>query len=145
VSTSTAPAVRRPRLLLVDDHQDLLKAWQRWLRPSCEIVGCVSNGHEALELAGELKPDVIVLDVFMPGLNGVEVLREIKRVTPETKVLLISAADNEDLRLDALRLGASAFILKASGPNELDRAIQSALLGDTYFPPLDSKPDAAPR
>jgi DNA-binding NarL/FixJ family response regulator len=126
----------RPRILIVDDYPGLVSAWRRWLQSSYEIVGGVTDGGQALVLATELKPDVIVLDVLMPGSNGLDVCREIRQTAPETKVILISAADEEQVRLAAVSVGASAFILKSSEPQELDRAIQHALRGEPYFPPL---------
>jgi DNA-binding NarL/FixJ family response regulator len=130
----------RARVLIVDDHEDLVNAWRRWLQPSYEIVGGVSNSREALASATELNPDVVVLDVLMPGLNGLEVCREIKRAMPETKVILVSAADDDQFRSVAPHVGASAFILKSSEPQELDRAIQYALVGETYFPLPGARP-----
>jgi DNA-binding NarL/FixJ family response regulator len=129
----------RPRILIVDDYPGLVSAWRRWLQSSYDIVGGVSDSGEVLQMAAELKPDVIVLDVLMPGSNGLDLCREIRRIAPETKVILVSAADEEQVRSSAVSLGASAFILKSSEPQELDRAIQLALRGETYFPPLVRK------
>jgi DNA-binding NarL/FixJ family response regulator len=126
----------RPRVLIVDDYPGLVSAWRRWLQSSYDIVGGVSDSGEVLHMTAELKPDVIVLDVLMPGSNGLDLCREIRRTAPDTKVILVSAADEEDVRSAAVHLGASAFILKSSEPQELDRAIQRALRGETYFPPL---------
>jgi DNA-binding NarL/FixJ family response regulator len=125
---------RRPRVLIADDYPQFVKTWQRWLERSCEVVGSASSSREALELAVELKPDVVVLDVMMPGASGLDVCREIKRIAPQTKVILVSAADDEHVRMSAFRLGASAFVLKLSHPEELDRAINHVLVGETYFP-----------
>jgi DNA-binding NarL/FixJ family response regulator len=136
MTTQGASRESRPRILIVDDYPGLVSAWRRWLQSSYEIVGGVTDGGQALVLATELKPDVIVLDVLMPGSNGLDVCREIRQTAPETKVILISAADEEQVRLAAVSVGASAFILKSSEPQELDRAIQHALRGETYFPPL---------
>ena len=130
------PRESRARVLIVDDYPGLVSAWRRWLQSSYDIVGGVSDSGEVLELAAELKPDVIVLDVLMPGLNGLDICRDIKTTAPETKVILVSAADEENVRTTAVHLGASAFILKSSEPQELDRAIQHALRGETYFPSL---------
>ena len=126
----------RPRVLIVDDYPGLVSAWRRWLQLSYDIVGGVSDSGQVLKTAAELKPDVIVLDVLMPGTNGLDLCRDIRRTAPETKVVLVSAADEEHVLSTALRLGASAFILKSSEPQELDRAIQHALRGETYFPRL---------
>lgn len=126
----------RPRVLIVDDYPGLVSAWRRWLQSSYDVVGGVSDSGQVLKTAAELKPDVVVLDVLMPGANGLDLCRDIRRTAPETKVVLVSAADEEQVRSTAVRIGASAFILKSSEPQELDRAIQHALRGETYFPPL---------
>jgi DNA-binding NarL/FixJ family response regulator len=126
----------RPRVLIVDDYPGLVSAWRRWLQSSYDIVGGVCDSREVLKAAADLKPDVIVLDVLMPGSNGLDLCRDIKRTAPATKVILVSAADEEDVRGTAVVLGASGFILKSSEPQELNRAIQHALRGETYFPPL---------
>ena len=126
----------RPRVLIVDDYPGLVSAWRRWLQLSYDLVGGVSDRGQVLKTAAELKPDVIVLDVLMPGTNGLDLCRDIRRTAPETKIILVSAADEEQVRSTAVSLGASAFILKSSEPQELDRAIQHALRGETYFPPL---------
>jgi DNA-binding NarL/FixJ family response regulator len=126
----------RPRVLIVDDYPGLVIAWRRWLQSSYDIVGGVSESRDVLKTTAELKPDVIVLDVWMPGSNGLDLCRDIRRTAPDTKVILVSAADEEHVRATAIRLGASGFILKSSEPRELDRAIQHALRGETYFPPL---------
>jgi DNA-binding NarL/FixJ family response regulator len=117
----------RPRVLLVDDYERLLEAWRRLLEPSCEIVGSVTSGDEALPLAQALKPDVIVVDLSMPGLNGFDVCRETRRIAPETRVVLVSADDNEALRHAAERVGAAAFVTKSEAADELEHAIQRAL------------------
>ena len=122
---------RRPRVLLADDYQGLLDAWRRLLESSCDIVGSVLNGRDVLEAATRLRPDVIVLDVDMPGLNGVDACRQIKQATPETGVVLVTAADDADVRHAGTQAGASAFVLKYSAAEELERAIQRAFAGDT--------------
>jgi DNA-binding NarL/FixJ family response regulator len=126
----------RPRVLIVDDYPGLVSAWRRWLQSSYDIVAGLSDSGDVLDSTAALKPDVVVLDVLMPGSNGLDLCREIRRTAPQTKVVLVSAAEDEDVREMAVRLGASAFILKSSEPQELDRAIQHALRGETYFPPL---------
>jgi DNA-binding NarL/FixJ family response regulator len=120
------PETPRPRVLLVDDYERLLEAWHRLLEPSCEIVGGVTSGHEALSLAQILKPDVIVVDLSMPGLSGFEVCRQIRQINPETRVVLVSADDNEALRHAAERFGAAAFVTKSEAADELEHAIRRA-------------------
>ena len=121
------PKRERPRVLLVDDYERLLEAWRRLLGPSCEIVGAVTSGDQALPLAQTLKPDVIVVDLSMPGLSGFDVCREIRRTAPETRVVLVSADDNEALRHAAERVGAAAFVTKSEAADELEQAIRRVL------------------
>jgi len=118
--------LERPRVLLVDDYERLLEAWRRLLEPSCEIVGGVTSGDEALPLAQALKPDVIVVDLSMPGLSGFDVCRKIRQIAPETQVVLVSADDNEALRDAAARVGAAAFVTKSEAADELAPAIRRA-------------------
>lgn len=121
------PNLERPRVLLVDDYERLLEAWRRLLEPSCEIVGGVTNGHEALSLVQTLKPDVIVVDLSMPGLSGLDVCREVRQINPGTRVVLVSADDNEALRHAAERFGAAAFVTKSEAADELEHAIRRAV------------------
>jgi two-component system NarL family response regulator len=120
----------RPRVLLVDDYDGILKAWRRLLEPSCDIVGGVSNGQNLLRLTEALKPDVIVLDLFMPGANGLELCRSIKQAVPATHIVLVSGTDDEDIRSAALGLGAAAFVWKYAPVQELEAAIRRAYRGE---------------
>jgi DNA-binding NarL/FixJ family response regulator len=126
----------RPRVLLADDYVALLTAWRRLLEPSCEVVGSVRNGRALLEAATELSPDVIVADLSMPEVNGLDACRQIKLASPQTKVVLVTAGGDEWVARAACRAGASAFVLKHSAADDLLTAIQSAMLGDTYCTPM---------
>ena len=122
-----------PRVVLVDDYPDLIKAWRRVLMLTCEIVGTGSNGAEALELAAMLDPDVIVVDHFMPGLTGLDVCRQLPGVAPRTRIILTTAADDGTIRSVAARLGV-AVVEKSSGALELERAIHRAA-SEARLPP----------
>ena len=117
----------RPRVLLADDFRGLLVAWRRLLEPSCNVIDTVSSGREAVEAVTRLRPDVIVLDLSMPDLNGLEACRQIKRVVPETKVIFVTAADDPHLQQEAFQVGASAFVSKHSAAGELERVIRWTL------------------
>ena len=119
---------RRPRVLLADDYRGLLDAWRRLLESSCDIVGSVATGRAVLEALPELEPDVIVLDIDMPDMNGLDACRHIKQMAPRTIVILATAADDLDVRRASIDAGASAFVLKYSAAEELEPAIQRAFL-----------------
>ncbi len=116
-----------PRVLLADDHVGLLTALARLLEPDCEIVGRVSDGLELIDAALSMRPDVIVVDVSMPRLNGLEACRRIKQALPETRVIVLTAADDPVIKEKALAFGASAFVLKYSVANQLLEAIRKSL------------------
>ena len=126
----------RPRVLLAEDYEALLVALRRLLAPSCDVVGSVADGLAVVEAAVRLRPDVIVLDLNLPTINGLEACRRIKEALPLSKVILITAADDEALRERAFELGASAFVLKHRVAEDLGPIIQKAFQGDTNIPAL---------
>jgi DNA-binding NarL/FixJ family response regulator len=119
----------RPRVLLADDYNALLVALRRLLAPSCEVVGSVGDGLAVVEAAARLRPDVVVLDLNLPMLNGLEACRRITTTLPRSKVILITAADDDALRKRAFELGACAFVLKHRVIDDLGPAIQDAFQG----------------
>ena len=129
----------RPRVMLADDYQPLLVAWRRFLDPWCEVVGSVSTGREVLEVARQCLPDVLVLDLNMPGLNGLEVCREIRKAMPQVGVVLASAANDADLRRAAFQVGVSAFVPKYLAVRELESAIRRASRGHASFQPSTTR------
>jgi DNA-binding NarL/FixJ family response regulator len=126
----------RPRVLLADDHALLLEAFTAMLSASCDVVGAVSDGRELLEAAPRLTPDVIVLDISMPRLNGIDACRLLQPTLPRTRWVFLTVNDDADLAREAFRLGASAFLLKSSAASELFTAIQKAMAGRRYITPL---------
>jgi DNA-binding NarL/FixJ family response regulator len=128
-----------PRVLLADDHTLLLAAFQQLLAPACDVVGAVSDGRALLEAAPRLKPDVIVLDISMPRLNGMDAFRQLQPQLPGTKWVFLTVSEDADLVVEAFRLGASAFLLKSSAASELFGAIQMAMEGKQYITPLLTK------
>lgn len=114
-------------MVLADDYRDLLGAFERLLTPSCDIVGSVSHGDALLAVLASVKPDVIVLDVFMPPTNGFDLCREIKQRAPSTIVIMVSAASDLEIRDEALRAGAFAFITKGAAVDTLWPAIKRAM------------------
>jgi len=124
----------RPRVLLADDYVGLLTAWKRLLEPSCEVVGTVRNGRALLDAAAALTPDVVVADLSMPEVGGLEACKQIKQARPETKVILVTAGGDEWVARAAFRAGASGFVLKHSA-DDLLTAIQAVLRGQTFCTP----------
>ena len=114
-------------MLVADDYTDLLVVFKRLLAPSCEVVGCVADGDALFESLARLQPDVIVVDLFMPPSDGLEMCRHIKYVAPETLVIIVSASTDADVAKEALRAGASAFINKAAAGDDLLPAIHRAM------------------
>ena len=127
----------RPRVLLADDFPSLLAAWRRLLTPTCDVVGEVNDGGAVLREAGGLHPDVVVIDISMPDMTGLEVCRAIKTALPSLRVILVTADGNRQLADAAFRAGASAFVLKQSAGDELPLAIQTVMSGSTYCTPFD--------
>jgi DNA-binding NarL/FixJ family response regulator len=125
----------RPRVLLADDYDGLLAAWRRLLEPACDVVGSVRDGRALLEAAIELEPDVIVADLAMPEMSGLDACRSIKSSMPQTKVVLVTAGGDEYIARAAFRAGASAFVLKYAAAQDLLVAIQRAMTGDTFCTP----------
>jgi DNA-binding NarL/FixJ family response regulator len=125
-----------PRVLLADDHHLLLGALEKLLQEDCQIVGRVSDGHALVAAAQQLKPDVIVLDVAMPLLNGLEAGRQIKQALRSVKLIYVTMNEDPDIAAEAFRAGASAYLLKRSTPVELLTAIREVMLGRSYVTPL---------
>ena len=126
----------RPRVLLADDHSLVLGAFENLLSGECDIVGQVADGRALIDAAEKLKPDVIVLDIGMPLLNGLEAGRQIKRRLREVKLVFLTMHEDADLAADAFRSGASAYLLKRSAASELATAIREVMQGRSYITPL---------
>ena len=123
----------RPRVLLADDHRLVVEACVGLLEPACEVVGIVTDGRALLPQAIALHPDVIVLDIGMPLLNGLDAGRQIKQSMPGVKLIYLTMNEDPELAKEALALGASGFLLKTSAAHELPEAIRTAMRGDTYI------------
>jgi len=129
----------RKRIVLADDHKMLLAAFRRLLEPDHEIVGMVEDGHALLAAAEELVPDIIVLDIAMPLLNGIDAARQIKQNFPDIKLIFLTVNEAPDLIAEAFRAGASGYLLKSSAASELHEAIERAVRNRNYITPLLSK------
>ncbi len=125
----------RLRLLVVDDHALLRQALRALLdgQESLEVVGEATNGREAVDAAERLRPDVVLMDMVMPGLNGIEATRQIIKRVPNCRVLILTAYLEDERLLQALRAGASGYVVKNSELDELVLAVHSVHRGNTYF------------
>ena len=126
----------RPRVLLADDHQIVTEGLKGMLEPEFELVGTVGDGRALLAAAEKLRPDVIVADISMPLLNGIDAVRQIKKVHDEIKVVFLTMHPDVTYAVSAFEAGASGYVLKHSAPTELVAAIRSALRGKTFVTPL---------
>src|SRR3954452_10980341 len=131
--------MKRPRVLLADDYRLLREAFAQLLAPGCDVVGVVADGRALLEAASRLRPDVVVLDIAMPLLNGLDAARQLKREMPEVKVIFLTVNEDPDLAAEAFRAGASSYLLKNSAATELFQAIQEVLQGRSYVTPLATR------
>lgn len=129
------------RLILAEDHALVRAALRSLLQrlPNVEVIGEAANGYQAVALVQELRPRLVLMDIAMPQLNGLEALVRIRRVSPETKVLLLSMFTDEEHVLQALRLGASGYLSKDASPAELEIAVRAVARGDTYLDPRISQ------
>jgi DNA-binding NarL/FixJ family response regulator len=126
----------RPRVLLADDHKIVTEGLKGLLEPEFELVGTVEDGRALLAAAEKLRPDVIVADISMPLLNGIDSVRQIKKVHDEIKVVFLTMHPDVTYAVSAFEAGASGYVLKHSAPTELVTAIRSALRGKTFVTPL---------
>jgi DNA-binding NarL/FixJ family response regulator len=127
--------MKRPRVLLADDHRFLREAFAQLLEPNCVVVGAVADGRALIAAAKELHPEVVVLDIAMPLLNGLDAARQLKCLMPAVKVIFLTVSEDPDLAAEAFRAGASGFLLKNSAASELFQAIQEVLQGRSYVTP----------
>ena len=129
----------RIRILVAEDHTLVAEAFQKLLEPQFEVVGIVADGRALLKVAQQLRPDVAIIDISMPLLNGLDAARELKRLLPPVKIIFVTMNDDPDIASEARRLGASAYLLKTSASAELLKAVQEVLRGNSYLTPRISE------
>jgi DNA-binding NarL/FixJ family response regulator len=130
-----------PRVMIVDDHAFIRRGVQTILHPfpEWEFCGEADNGNDAIRLANELKPEVIIMDLSMPGLNGIEATRAIRRSQPETRIILLTLHESADLVRSAFRAGARGYLLKTDAEQELVKALRVVIGDGTYISPRIGK------
>jgi DNA-binding NarL/FixJ family response regulator len=131
--------MKRPRVILADDHTLVLDALKRLMEPEFEVVGTFADGQSLLEAACDLNPNVIVLDIGMPTMNGLNAGQRLKQMMPMIKLVYLTMNQDPDMAGEAFRLGASAFVLKTSAATELLEAIRRVIRGGFYVTPLMTK------
>jgi two-component system response regulator NreC len=129
------------KVLLAEDHTIVRKGIRSLLdgEPDIEVVGEAEDGREAVEKVEELSPDIVLMDITMPHLNGLDATRQIKKMFPEVKVLGLTMYTNEEYILQLLQAGASGYLVKQTAPDELVSAIQAAHRGEAFLSPAVSK------
>ena len=126
----------RPRVLLADDHTLLLDAFEKLLAEDCDVVGAVSDGRAVIDAATRLKPDIVILDVAMPLMNGIDAARRLKQLQPGVRIVFLTMNEDPDLAAEAFRAGASGYLLKRSAASELTTAIRELMQHRSYVTPL---------
>jgi DNA-binding NarL/FixJ family response regulator len=126
----------KPRLLLADDHTLLLEGIRLMLEPEFDLVGSVEDGQALLTAAKRLKPDIILLDISMPRLNGIDAARRLRKILPSARLIFVTMHADADYVAEAFRAGAMGYILKRSAASELLTAIRAVLKGNHYVEPV---------
>jgi len=125
----------RARLVIADDHTLLAEACKHLLEPEFDVVGIADNGRALLQLASELKPEIVILDIAMPQLNGLDAGKQIKHLLPATKLVFLTMNMSPEVAAEAFRRGASAYVVKSSAASDLVRAVRRALRSESYLSP----------
>ncbi len=129
----------RPRLLIADDHNLVAEACKSLLEPQFEVIAIANDGRSLVHAALELKPDVLVVDVAMPLLNGLDASEQIKQLLPEVKIVFLTMNTDAAIAAEAFRRGASGYLPKSAAAVELIAAIREVLAGRCYLSPLITK------
>ena len=131
--------MKRPRVILADDHILMLDALKNLVEPEFEVVGTFADGQSLVEAATQLNPNVVVLDIGMPTMNGLNAGQRLKQLLPAVKLVYVTMNHDPDIAGEAFRLGASAFLLKNSAATELLQAMRQVVRGGYYVTPLMTK------
>jgi len=131
--------MKRPRIILADDHNILVDTLKAFLEPDFAVVATIADGQRLVQHAPALAPDVIVLDVGMPIMNGLIAGQRLKQVLPRVKLVYLTMNQDPDVAAEAFRLGASGYLLKSSAASELVHAINEVMLARSYITPLMTK------
>ena len=128
--------MRKPRVLLADDHTFVLEGFKKLLEDHCDLVGSVADGRALIEAVVNLQPDLVILDISMPQMNGIAAAKEIKKQIPEVKLIFVTMHADMAYINAAFRAGASGYLLKRSAATELIQGVQSVMNDEFYVTPL---------
>lgn len=128
--------MRLERVVLADDHTLVLEAFCNLLSPDVDIVGTAADGRELIKIVRKLEPDIVVTDISMPNLNGVDACIKLLKLAPDTKIIFLTVLDDPDVVEEVIRAGAKGYLLKSSASSELLQAIKAVAAGRTYITPL---------
>lgn len=129
----------KPRTVIVDDHTLLAEAFKKLLEGECDVVGTYGDARQFLLEVPRLNPDIVILDLSMPMLNGLDAARELKRLVPATKIIFLTMNEDPDIAAEAFRIGASGYLLKRSAASELQQAVREVMNHRYYITPLMTK------
>ena len=129
----------KPRVLMADDHSLILAGLRKLVEGECEVVGTVEDGRALVQAAQTLRPDLILLDISMPLLNGLEAARQLRSLVPDCKLIFLTMHASPTYATEAFQIGASGYLLKRSAASELGLAIKAVLQGQHYLTPLLTK------
>jgi DNA-binding NarL/FixJ family response regulator len=127
--------VSKARVLIADDHTLVAEAFKHLLEPECEVVGTVADGRALLRVAPQLKPDLLLVDLNMPLLNGLDASEQLKKTLPEIKIIVLTMDEDPDVAAEAMKKWASGYLLKRSAGSELVKAVREVLRGGKYMTP----------
>jgi len=125
----------KPSVLIADDHTLIVEAFRKLLEPQYDVVATVPDGRALLDVASRMRPDVIVVDIGMPLLNGLTAGQQLKKIMPRVKLVYVTMNEDPDVAAEAVESGASVYLLKSSAASELLKGIHEALKGGSYITP----------
>lgn len=129
----------KPRVLLADDHTLVLEGFKKLLEEHCQVVGSAADGRALLDAAKRLRPDIIVLDISMPKLNGLDAARRLRKIVPQARLIFVTVHADADYVNQAFQAGASGYLLKRSAGSELPQAVEAVKNGNYYITSLIAK------
>lgn len=131
--------MKKPRVLLADDHTLVLEGFKKLLEEHCELVGTAEDGRTLVDLAARTHPDLVLLDISMPLLNGIDAAKKLKKLLPDVKLIFVTMHADTAYINEAFKAGASGYLLKRSAAKELVQAVQSVMNNSYYVTPLITK------